>query len=261
MIEAKGLTKRYGDLVAVDNLELKVQPGEIFGFLGPNGAGKTTTIRMLAGLLIPTSGEVKVCGFDVQKEPVKVKSRIGFVPDTPNVYEKLTANELLQFVADLRKIPDSEAEHKVQELFALFDLSERQNELLGGYSHGMKQKVIIAAALLGSPKVLFLDEPTVGLDPKSARLVKDVLVQFASEGGTVFLSTHILEIAERMCHRVGIIQKGKLLAEGTIEDLRKKVGQGVVGENASLEDLFLSLTAGEEYRELITHLGENGKPI
>lgn len=259
MIETQGLTKRYGDLVAVDSLDLKVEPGEIFGFLGPNGAGKTTTIRMLAGLLIPTSGEVKVCGFDVQKEPVKVKSLIGFVPDTPDVYEKLTAKELLQFVADLRKIPDSQAERKIQELLGLFDLLERQDELLGGYSHGMKQKVILAAALLGSPKVMFLDEPTVGLDPKSARLVKDVLVQVAQEGGTVFLSTHILEIAERMCHRVGIIQKGRLLTEGTIDDLRQKVGKGAGGENASLEDLFLKLTAGEEYHDLITHLGENQK--
>ncbi len=256
MIRAIGLTKRYGALTAVDELSLTVEPGEIFGFLGPNGAGKTTTIKMLTGLLIPTSGRAEICGIDVQKDPVKVKSLLGFVPDTPDVYEKLTARELLQFVADLRKIDGSVASRRIHELMAMFELDERQDELLGGYSHGMKQKVGIAAALLGNPKVLFLDEPTVGLDPKSARIVKDVLREVASQGGTVFLSTHILEIAERMCDRIGIIQKGCVLAEGTMDDLRRRVGTGRGEEDASLEDLFLKLTGGEEYRELVKHLGE-----
>jgi len=255
MIQVKGLTKKYGNLIAVDHLDLEVQPGEIYGFLGPNGAGKTTTIKMLVGLLIPDSGEARICGVDVKKDPVKAKSLLGFVPDTPDVYERLTARELLRFVADLRLLDQRRAAERAQELLAMFELSDRQDELLGSYSHGMKQKVCIAAALLGEPKVLFLDEPTVGLDPRSARLVKDVLRRVADEGGTVFLSTHILEIAERMCDRVGIIQNGRLIAEGTVDDLRRKALPGKEGEAVSLEDLFLKLTGGEEYRELIKHLG------
>lgn len=254
LIKTTDLTKKYGQLTAVDRLSLTVNPGQIFGFLGPNGAGKTTTIKMLAGLLAPTAGTAEVCGIDVAKDPVKVKSLLGFVPDTPDVYEKLTARELLEFVADLRKMDRNRADTRIQELLALFELSDRQNELLGGYSHGMKQKVCIACALLGEPKVLFLDEPTVGLDPRSARLVKDILRKTAGDGGTVFLSTHVLEIAERMCDRVGIIQNGRLIAEGTIDELRKKTVPGKEGEEVSLEDLFLKLTGGEEYRELIKHL-------
>lgn len=257
MIEASNLTKRYGNLTAVDNVNLTVRPGEIYGFLGPNGAGKTTTIKMLVGLLIPTSGEAKICGISVQKDPVKAKSMLGYVPDTPDVYEKLTARELLRFVADLRRLDPRKADERAQELLKLFELYDRQDELLGSYSHGMKQKICIAAALLGEPKVLFLDEPTVGLDPKGARLVKDVLRRMADQGGTVFLSTHILEIAERMCDRVGIIQKGRLIAEGTVDELRKKTLPGQEGRDASLEDLFLKLTGGEEYRELIKHLGSS----
>lgn len=255
MIRAIGLTKKYGTLTAVHDLSLAVEPGEIFGFLGPNGAGKTTTIKMLTGLLVPTSGRAEICGIDVQRDPVRAKSLLGFVPDTPDVYEKLTARELLQFVADLRKMDGKTAVRRIQELLAMFELDERQDELLAGYSHGMKQKVCIAAALLDSPKVLFLDEPTVGLDPKSARIVKDVLREVASRGGTVFLSTHILEIAERMCDRIGIIQKGRVLAEGSMDDLRKRVGSERGQDNSSLEDLFLKLTGGEEYRELVKHLG------
>jgi len=179
---------------------------------------------------------------------------LGYVPDTPDVYEKLTARELLEFVADLRRIDRSKAATKIQELLALFELTDRQDELLGSYSHGMKQKICIACGLLGEPKVLFLDEPTVGLDPRSARLTKDVLRKVADDGGTVFLSTHVLEIAERMCDRVGIIQKGVLIAEGTVDELRRKAVPGAEGADASLEDLFLKLTGGEEYRDLIRHL-------
>jgi len=222
--------------------------------VGSNGAGKTTTIKMLVGLLSPTSGKAEVCGVDVGKDPVSAKSLLGYVPDTPDVYEKLTARELLEFVADLRKMDRQRAANRIQELLALFELSDRQDELLGGYSHGMKQKVCVACALLGEPKVLFLDEPTVGLDPRSARLVKDILRKVADDGGTVFLSTHVLEIAERMCDRVGIIQKGRLIAEGTVDELRRKTVPGKEGADISLEDLFLKLTGGEEYRELIRHL-------
>lgn len=254
MIKATDLTKKYGQLTAVDGLNLTVNPGEIFGFLGPNGAGKTTTIKMLVGLLAPTSGSAYICGINVAEDPVKAKSMLGYVPDTPDVYEKLTARELLEFVADLRRIDRSKAATKIQELLALFELTDRQDELLGSYSHGMKQKICIACGLLGEPKVLFLDEPTVGLDPRSARLTKDVLRKVADDGGTVFLSTHVLEIAERMCDRVGIIQKGVLIAEGTVDELRRKAVPGAEGADASLEDLFLKLTGGEEYRDLIRHL-------
>lgn len=254
MIRTVDLTKKYGQLTAVDRLTLAIRPGEIFGFLGPNGAGKTTTIKMLVGLLAPTSGKAEVCGVDVGEDPVRAKSLLGFVPDTPDIYEKLTARELLEFVAELRKMDRERAAARAQELLALFELEDRQDELLGGYSHGMKQKVCIACALLGEPRALFLDEPTVGLDPRSARLVKDVLRRIADAGGAVFLSTHVLEIAERMCDRVGIIQKGRLIAEGTVEELRRKTVPGKEGEDVSLEDLFLKLTGGEEYRELIKHL-------
>lgn len=187
-------------------------------------------------------------------DPMRAKAQLGFVPDTPDIYEKLSARELLEFVADLRRIDRRKAALKIQELLALFELVDRQDEPLGGYSHGMKQKICIACGLLGEPKVLFLDEPTVGLDPRSARLTKDILRKVADGGGTVFLSTHVLEIAERMCDRVGIIQKGRLIAQGTVEELRQKAAMGREGQDASLEDLFLKLTGGEEYRELIRHL-------
>lgn len=249
MIEATALCKRYGALEAVGNLNLKVEAGEVFGFLGPNGAGKTTTIKMLAGLLTPTSGTSVLCGVNVQKDPVGAKKHLGYVPDTPDVYPKLTARELLRFVGELRGLDPEDTEKRIEEILHEFELSSRMDELISGYSHGMKQKVCIAAALLGKPKVLFLDEPTVGLDPRSARFVKDVLRKMADDGGTVFLSTHILEIAERMCDRVGIIQKGKLIAVGTVEELRRKTG-----EESSLEDLFLKLTGSSQHRDIIEEL-------
>ncbi len=260
MIKAEGLTKNYGTLTAVNDLTLSVGPGEIFGFLGPNGSGKTTTIKMLCGLLSPSAGQAKICGVDVHERPVEAKALLGFVPDTPNVYERLTARELLQFVADLRKMDRRKAAERMDELLYIFELTDRQDELLSSYSHGMRQKVCIAAALLDEPQVLFLDEPTVGLDPKSARLVKEVLRKYAQGGRAVFMSTHILEIAERMCDRVGIIQKGRIIAEGSVDDLRRRVLPGAA-EAASLEDLFLKLTGGEEYKELVKHLGSNADNV
>ncbi len=254
MISAQGLTKKYGDLIAVDDLTLSVRSGEVFGFLGPNGSGKTTTIKMLCGLLSPTSGSAKICGIDVQDDPVKAKTMLGYVPDTPDLYEKLTARELLQFVADLRKMDRQKAAVRMDELLHMFELIDRQDQPLGGFSHGMRQKICIASALLDEPNVLFLDEPTVGLDPKSAKLVKEVLRQVADNGGAVFMSTHILEIAERMCDRIGIIHNGHLIAQGSVEDLRHRVLPDVEGAAVSLEDLFLKLTGGEEYKELVKHL-------
>lgn len=253
MISVVDVTKKYGSNVAVNNLNLQVKTGEIFGFLGPNGAGKTTTINMLIGMLVPTSGRIEINGIDVVKEPTKAKMLIGYVPDQPNMYEKLTAMEFLLFVASLYGIEPDKAKKKAYQLFEMFGISDRANDLLGGFSHGMKQKVVMSSALVHDPKVVFMDEPTVGLDPRSARMVKDILKSLATHGVTVFLTTHILEIAERMCDRVGIIQKGNLLAVGTMEELRQQIESktGYINtETKSLEDLFLELTGGSKYDDV-----------
>ena len=250
LIETSSLIKRYGDKLAVDNVSFQVQAGEIFGFLGPNGAGKTTTIKMIVGLLQPTSGRVTVNGFDVQAQPLQAKATNGYVPDEPNLYPKLTGRELLRFVGDLYGIPRKQVERRTEELLRLFDLTQAGDDTIDSYSHGMRQKTALAAALVHDPRVLVLDEPTVGLDPKSARLIKDILRQMAGRGAAIFLSTHILEIAERMCDRIGIINKGQLIAVGTMEELRAMV----TGET-SLEDIFLGLTGGAEYAEIAEVLG------
>jgi ABC-2 type transport system ATP-binding protein len=245
LIDANQLTKRYGENTAIQNVTFAVEPGEIFGFLGPNGAGKTTTIKIIAGLLHPTSGSVNVAGYDVLKQPLQAKAANGYVPDTPNLYAKLTGRELLRFVSDLYVIDPHKIPARIEELLRLFDLTEVGDDTIDSYSHGMQQKIALAAALVHDPKVLILDEPTVGLDPKSARLIKDILRQLADRGSAVFLSTHILEIAERMCDRIGIINKGELIAIGTMDELRA-MGKG----ETSLEDIFLNLTGGAEYAEI-----------
>ena len=246
LIETQALVKRYGDKVAVNNVSLEVQAGEVFGFLGPNGAGKTTTIKMIVGLLQPSSGTVKVAGYDVQAQPLQAKAASGYVPDTPNLYAKLTARELLRFVGDLYDLDRQHMAQRTEELLRVLDLAEAADNTIDSYSHGMQQKTSLAAALMHDPKVLVLDEPTVGLDPKSARLIKDILRQMADRGSAVFLSTHILEIAERMCDRIGIINKGELVAVGTMNELRSL---GKAGE-VSLEDIFLGLTGGAEEAEI-----------
>ncbi len=245
LIETTNLIKRFGDKAAVNNVSFTVRGGEVFGFLGPNGAGKTTTIKMIVGLLQPTSGGVKVAGFDVQTQPMQAKAASGYVPDTPNLYMKLSAREFLRFVGDLYEMKRAKAEERIDELLKLFDLADVRDDLINSYSHGMKQKTALAAALIHDPKVLVLDEPTVGLDPKSARLIKDILRQLADRGAAVFLSTHILEIAERMCDRIGIIDHGNLVAVGTMDELRSMGKSG-----SSLEDIFLSLTGGAEEAEI-----------
>ncbi len=245
LIELQHLVKRYGDKTAVGDVTLEVHAGEIFGFLGPNGAGKTTTIRVIVGLLQPTSGTVRVGGYDVQAQPLQAKAICGYVPDQPNLYAKLTARELLRFVGDLYGVKRTQVAHRIEELLRLFDLTAAGDDPIDSYSHGMKQKTALAAALMHDPRVLVLDEPTVGLDPKSARLFKDILRQMADRGAAVFLSTHILEIAEHMCDRIGIIDRGRLIAVGTMEELRA-LGKG----ERSLEDIFLSLTGGAEYAEI-----------
>jgi len=245
LIEMRQLVKRYGEKAAVDGVSLEVHGGEIFGFLGPNGAGKTTTIKVIVGLLQPTSGTVRVGGHDVQKEPLQAKASSGYVPDEPHLYPKLTGRELLRFVGDLYGVTGEQVERRIDELLRLFDLTPAADDTIDSYSHGMRQKTALAAALVHDPKVLVLDEPTVGLDPKSARLIKDLLRQMAERGAAVFLSTHILEIAENMCDRIGIINQGRLIASGTMAELRS-LGTG----ESSLEDIFLSLTGGAEYAEI-----------
>jgi ABC-2 type transport system ATP-binding protein len=246
LIETRNLVKKFGDKVAVNDVTFEVHAGEVFGFLGPNGAGKTTTIKIIAGLLQPTSGSVRVAGYDVQAQPLEAKAASGYVPDTPNLYAKLTGRELLRFVGDLYNLDRAQVVRRIDELLRVLDLSAAADDTVDSYSHGMQQKASLAAALMHDPKVLVLDEPTVGLDPKSARLIKDILRQMAERGAAVFLSTHILEIAERMCDRIGIINNGVLIASGTMSELRSL---GKSGET-SLEDIFLSLTGGAEEAEI-----------
>lgn len=253
MIETSGLTKNYGNQPAVKGLTMSVRQGEVFGFLGPNGAGKSTTIRMLCGLLKPTSGVARVAGFDVVEEPVEVKKRIGYLAEEPFVYEKLTGREFLSFIGDLYGMEKGAAQLEADRLFELFDLTDKVGEIAENYSHGMRQKLALSGTLLHDPEVLFLDEPTNGLDPRSARIVKELLVKLAERGRTVFLSTHILEIAQHMCDRVGIINEGELIAVGSLEDLRRKAKAG----EASLEDIFLDLTGGPEIAELANYLSSS----
>ena len=254
MLAAAGLTKRYGSLTAVDHLDLAVGPGELFGFLGPNGAGKTTTIKMLVGLLRPTAGTASVAGFDLARQSEQAKRRIGYVPDAPFLYEKLTAREFLEFSADLYQVAPASRNRRIDALLQLFQLRDRAADLLAAYSRGMRQKVALAAALLHDPQVLFLDEPTVGLDPRSARQMKDILLDFCREGKTVFLSTHILEIAERMCTRIGIINQGRLIAVGSLDELRHLVS----ADGQSLEQIFLQLTGStdEDVAPLLAELDQ-----
>jgi ABC-2 type transport system ATP-binding protein len=243
-ILAQGLRKVYGKHEAVKGVDLAIRQGEIVGFLGPNGAGKTTTIKMLTGLLQPTAGSAAIMGHDIQGDARAAKAAFGYVPDTPNLYDKLTGWEFLRFMARLYRVPTAPAERRAQELLRLFELTDAASDLIEGYSHGMQQKMALAGALVHNPPVLFLDEPTVGLDPRSARLIKDLLVQLRDRGAAVFFSTHILEIAERMCDRVVIIDHGAIVAAGTLAELRGGAGAG------SLEDIFLNLTGGAEYAEL-----------
>jgi len=245
MIEARGLTKIYGEVAAVDHLDLDVHRGEIFGFLGPNGAGKTTTIRMMVGLVRPSSGVVRIGGIDLAEDPLTPRAMMAYLPDTPYLYEKLTGREFIYFMAGLYRVPPDRAVRRANELLPLFGLEDRADDLIEGYSHGMRQKALLAAALVHDPRILFLDEPSVGLDPRSARLLRDILAELARRGTTVFLSTHILEIAERLCQRIGIIDDGRLVALGTVDELHERAEV-----SGSLEDIFLNLTGGPAYAEL-----------
>ena len=250
MIEISNLTKRYGNITAVSDLNLTIPSGQFFGFLGPNGAGKTTTIKTLVGLLKPSSGTVMVEGFDVQKEPIQAKQVVGFIPDKPFIYEKLTGREFLQFNAGLYQVDPNEIENRIVQLLETFELSDWGDELVESFSHGMRQKLVMSAALIHQPKVIVVDEPMVGLDPKGARMVKKIFREICSQGTTIFMSTHTLEIAEQMCSKIAIIQKGQIIAEGTIEELRRLAKSSLT----SLEDIFLELTGGHDMKEVIEFL-------
>jgi ABC-2 type transport system ATP-binding protein len=250
LIRLVQLTKRYGKFTAVDGIDLVVPSGELFGFLGPNGAGKTTTFRMIAGILRPTSGTVEIGGIDITQRPLEAKERLGFIPDRPFVYDKLTGGEFLRFAAALYGQQGPAVERRIDELLELFELSRWKDELTESYSHGMRQKLIISGALVHRPEVIVVDEPMVGLDPKSARLLKDLFRQFVGRGGTVLMSTHTLEVAETMCDRIAIIHTGKIAAHGTMAEVQEQTSS----EDLGLEDLFLKLTGGLRDHQLDTIL-------
>lgn len=250
-IAARNLSKSYGKTRAVDDVSLFVDSGEIVGFLGPNGAGKTTTLKMLTGLLKPDSGQIAICGNDLSARPDEAKANIGYVPDIPQLYDKLTPIEFFEFIADVFKIPSDTAKRRIEDLVALFNLHEYRNNLITSLSHGNKQKVSLASAVLHRPEVLLLDEPTGGLDPRAARKVKDIIIEMARSGAAVLFSTHILEIAENICHRIYIINKGKIVSEGRTSDIKQSVESG-----SSLEELFIELTGGSEFDEVIRFLSD-----
>ncbi len=245
MILLEELGKRYGKKLAVEGLSLKVAAGELFGFLGPNGAGKTTTIKMMAGLLRPTSGRIVLAGHDLASNPEKAKAVLGFIPDRPFLYEKLSAAEFLRFVAGLYGLDGHQVSRSIDELLELVELTHVRSELIESFSHGMKQRLIMAASFIHDPQVLVVDEPMVGLDPNGARLIKSIFRERCRRGGTVFMSTHTLEVAQEMCDRIGIIMNGKLIALGSMKELQE-LSQS---DQSELEPIFLKLTGGGGFRE------------
>jgi ABC-2 type transport system ATP-binding protein len=247
VIQLENLTKKYGDFEALKGLDLTVPRGVLYGLLGPNGAGKTTALRIIAGILQPTSGKAVVGGFDVQAEPERAKSKLGYIPDRPFIYEKLTGAEFLRFVAGLYGQNGTDLDRRIDELLSVWELTEWRDELLEAYSHGMRQKLIISSALIHRPDVIVVDEPLVGLDPKAARMLKDIFRGFVNRGGTILMSTHTLEVAEALCDRIAIIQSGIIRTEGTMDDLRREAQSDDVG----LEEIFLKLTGGHEVQALL----------
>jgi ABC-2 type transport system ATP-binding protein len=252
MLELRDVRKRYGKFEAVKGIDLTVHRGEIFGFLGPNGAGKTTTIRMVAGVLRPTSGHVLIGGDDLQATPERVKARVGYIPDRPYLYDKLSGGEFLRFVAGLWGREGDAVEARADRLLDLFQLTPWKDELIESYSHGMRQKILISSALIHQPELIVVDEPMVGLDPRSARLLKDLFRAFAGHGGTVFLSTHTLEVAEALCDRIAIISAGEIIALGSMDELRRQAQAG----GAHLEEIFLKVTGGQDMSDVIESLRE-----
>lgn len=249
-VELKGLVKRYSDIVALDNLDLDVRHGEIFGLLGPNGSGKSTTMKIILGLVKPDAGSVKVLGLNVSDNPVAVKRQVGYVPETPRIYEFLTGLEYLDFVGDVYGVEISEKKKRIATYLEALGLEGREGDMINSYSQGMKQKVALISALIHRPKLLVLDEPLNGLDPKSARIVKDLLRELSVQGVTVIISTHILEIAQAMCDRIAIMYEGRLMAEGNMGELRDEASM----PGSNLEDIFLKLTGTEGIREVVEAL-------
>jgi ABC-2 type transport system ATP-binding protein len=246
MIRVSGLVKRYGSFTAVDGVDLDVEPGEIHGFLGPNGAGKTTTIRIIAGLLRPTAGRVTIAGHDLETEPEAAKGALGFIPDRPFLYEKLTAGEFLRFHAGLFGLDGNGVDARVRAMLELFELVRWEGELVESFSHGMKQRLVMCAAFLHKPRAVVVDEPMVGLDPRGARLIKQVFRALSREGVSILMSTHTLEVAEEMCDRITIILKGRILARGTVAELKALAGS----EDQQLTPVFLKLTGGSALQEI-----------
>ncbi|MCL0076194.1 ABC transporter ATP-binding protein [Dehalococcoidia bacterium] len=251
ILRVENLSKSYGRFAAVKEVSFELRRGEVFGFLGPNGAGKTTTIKVCTGLLKPSAGRVIIGGFDIVKQPVAAKELLGYVPDNPFLYDKLTGREFVRFVSRLYN--SNSAEQRIQELFDSFEMSDKIDELIQGYSRGMRQKAALISALIHNPQVLFVDEPTANLDPRSARLAKDIFRALTKQGVSVFMSTHIMEIAERLCDRIGIIHHGELIALGTLSELNQQAAL----EGSTLEDVFLELTGDfdADTRKLIEELG------
>jgi ABC-2 type transport system ATP-binding protein len=241
MIELEHVTKKYGTKTAVVDLSLRIEAGELFAFLGPNGAGKTTTIKMLCGLLFPTAGRIRICGHDIQAEGDRARQLISYVPDQPYLYEKLTGREFMQFIADMYGMARDHGRQRMEELIGLFELAEFVDDLTERYSHGMRQRTVFAAALLHEPRVLIVDEPTVGLDPRSVRMLKNLLRRQADSGTTVFLSSHSLDVVQELADRIGIVDRGRLISCGSLDMLRKQASL-----DGSLEDVFLKLTEEKE---------------
>ncbi len=254
MIAVEQLVKRYGQFTAVDGVSLEVKPGQIHGFLGPNGAGKTTSIRMIAGLLKPTAGRILVNGHDLAAEPERAKASLGFIPDRPFIYEKLTAGEFLRFHAGLYALEETLVDGRITEMLDLFELGRWQHELVESFSHGMKQRLVMAAAFMHRPRAVLVDEPMVGLDPRGARLIKGVFRAMANRGVAILMSTHTLEVAQEMCDLISIILKGKIIAHGTVDELRSLAAGG--GDrsndvpNQHLTEVFLRLTGGSGLQEI-----------
>ena len=237
MLEIKNLTKKFGDKVAVDNIDLLVKSGEIYGFLGPNGAGKTTTIKMIVGMLMPDGGSITVDGIDAIHDDVEAKRHIAYVPDSPEIYDIMTGRQYLNFIADVFELSDEERNKQIDRYAEVFEMQDNLDVMIAGYSHGMKQKIVIMGALIHSPKLLILDEPMVGLDAKSSFRLKEIMRALADEGRTVFFSTHVMEVAENICDRIGIINRGKVIAVGTLDEIK-----AAAKDTGSLEKIFLELT-------------------
>ncbi len=239
MIKLEKVTKSYGNVLALDKLDLYLEKGEFYGFLGPNGAGKTTTIKIMTGLLEADSGSVEINGINIRENPLAIKKLIGFIPDSPFLYEKLTAREYLRFIGNVFEMKEKEIKKRSDKLLETFGLKRWQNELIESYSHGMRQKTVMASALLHKPEIIIVDEPMVGLDPKGILLIKDIFTNLTrNEGVTIFMSTHTLSIAQEICTRIGIINKGKLVAQGNADELQKAANS----HQKSLEDIFMVLT-------------------